>query len=361
MPGASAAARQQRAATTLILPGCVVPRPGAHVYWYAQGRRREGVLIGHDKDGCPVVRTAQGITKTLQMTLDQLTRIDGDAEEPRAWDWLPPGAIVEPLENEADAFKAAMEHMTPPGIRYCEMARAVCARGFELLVVGGAVRDILARTVPHDLDVVTSMPLVRAQPLFEQMYELEITPYLINGFVRIGKPYAFRGRFIDVRAIIEAEDGDEGVIFGSNLLNDYRQRDFACNAVYYDPHNQVLLDPSLRGIEDSLERRLTLIYDAPEPRPQNLAEIGLRFVKFLMRGFRADTALVDTIRTRFLPKLHSMTPPEIREFVRRQFLSKVTNQEREGVLLELERRMRDIGFATFWDELIAPAMARAKP
>lgn len=334
-------------------------RPGARVAWYAEGRRREGVLIGYTGEGAPFIRTDRGITKPLALTLDQVTRVDGVSIEPRAWDCLPPEAIIDPLSHEMDAFDAAMAQMTPPGIRYAEMAEAVWSRGFELFVVGGAVRDVLAEIPPHDLDVVTSMPLARLKPVFEQMYQLAISHHAANGFLRIGRPETFRGRFIDVKAIIHDEAGDTDVIFGVNLLNDFKARDFACNAVYYEPHNRVLLDPSTFGIRDSLERRLTLVYDATERPPKHLAQIGIRFIKFTMRGFRGDTSVTETIRTTFLPNLASMEPREIASYVQRQILNKLAASERQTAVATLEKTMRDIACDKLWLELISPALKRS--
>jgi hypothetical protein len=355
----STIARRQRAAASLNFPAAAVPRPGARVAWFAEGRRREATLIGHLGDGAPYVRTDHDITRALPVTLDQLTRVDPLAEERRAWDYLPAEAIVEPLSHEAAAFEAAMAFMTPPGLRYADMAEAVCARGFELLVVGGAVRDVIAGTRPHDLDVVTAMPLARAKPLFEQMYQLTISHHAVNGFLRIGTPENFRGKFIDVKAIIHDEQGDESAIFGCNLLNDFKQRDFACNALYYEPYNKVLLDPSSRGIADALDRRLTLVYEPEGRPPKQLAQIGIRFLKFLLRGLDGDT-IIDRIRTEFLPKLYSMTPREIGAYVQRQILGKLDPRERDDALAKLENKMRDIACDQLWAELVAPAIQRRR-
>jgi hypothetical protein len=55
----------------VTLPPCLLPRPGEEVVWYSDSTRRNGMLVGHDVNGCPVVGNGFGLTQSLD-SYDQI-------------------------------------------------------------------------------------------------------------------------------------------------------------------------------------------------------------------------------------------------------------------------------------------------
>ena len=74
----------------------------------------------------------------------------------------------------------------PPGPIYLELIEEVWNRGHEIFLVGGTVRDVVAGLRSQDVDLVTSLPLDRAEPLLASMYRHEPSINRERGLVRIG-------------------------------------------------------------------------------------------------------------------------------------------------------------------------------
>lgn len=151
------------------------------------------------------------------------------------------------------------------------VARRLRARGWQAWLVGGAVRDLALGKPPKDVDFATDATPDEVQGSFEHT-------------VAVGKAF---GTIIVVHAGVEAqvttfrsERGHadarrpDAVHFGTSLEDDAARRDFTCNALYLDPLDGVVLDPT--GGLDDLERRVLRTVGAPRER---FAEDGLRLVR----------------------------------------------------------------------------------
>ena len=146
--------------------------------------------------------------------------------------------------------------------------------GFEALLVGGCVRDMLLGVLPKDFDVATD-----ATP--EQVSEVFRRTRLIGRRFRIAH-VRFGREVIEVSTFRRQHEDDgepsvnnrrelrgkdtalsaEGVILRDNawgtIDEDAHRRDFTVNALYYDPLDEVLTD-YLGGLDDLRHRRLKLI------------------------------------------------------------------------------------------------------
>ena len=126
--------------------------------------------------------------------------------------------------------------------------------GFRALLVGGCVRDLLLGAAPKDFDVATD-----ATP--EQVRRLFRRSRMVGRRFKIAHVHYGR-EFVEVstfRKLLAAdEEGDHaahptGLILRDNaygtLDEDAFRRDFTVNALYYDPHDDEILD-FVGGIDD---------------------------------------------------------------------------------------------------------------
>lgn len=167
--------------------------------------------------------------------------------------------------------------------------------GFQALLVGGCVRDLLLGAAPKDFDVVTS-----ATP--EQVRRLFRRSRLVGRRFKIAHVYYGR-EFVEVstfRKLVSAnEDGDHaahptGLILRDNaygtLEEDAFRRDFTVNALYYDPHNEEILD-FVGGMEDLERHRLRCIGNPGERLREDPVRL-LRAMRFQAKlGFDLDDGI----------------------------------------------------------------------
>ena len=124
--------------------------------------------------------------------------------------------------------------------------RAVCmvleSEGFSAYIVGGCVRDILIGREPKDFDVTTS-----AKP--EEIISIFPKTFYENAFGTVGvvfenelqkniievTPFRTEGLYSDKRH-------PDTVVFGNNLDDDLKRRDFTVNAMAYRPADNTFVD-----------------------------------------------------------------------------------------------------------------------
>lgn len=156
-----------------------------------------------------------------------------------------------------------------------DVTRQLQAAGYEALLVGGCVRDLLLGMAPKDYDVAT-----------------DATPEQVAKVFRRSRIIGRRFRIVHVRAgreVIEVttfrrapdDDGDQtehGRILADNewgdLDSDALRRDFTINALYYDPLTNEGID-HVDGLVD-LEGRVLRVIGDPRRR---FAEDPVRMVR----------------------------------------------------------------------------------
>ncbi|MEY4712175.1 MAG: hypothetical protein RIS88_1625, partial [Pseudomonadota bacterium] len=170
--------------------------------------------------------------------------------------------------------------------RAANVVRTLQDAGYEAYIVGGAVRDLLLGLRPKDFDVATDATPEQVKGLFRRAF-------IIGRRFRIVHVVHGRGREHEVievstfrayldNAAAEAVAGNErtskselagmkhavdasGRVLRDNVWGpqdeDATRRDFTVNAMYYDPHTQVVVDYH-GGMEDAKKKRLRMIGDA---------------------------------------------------------------------------------------------------
>lgn len=156
------------------------------------------------------------------------------------------------------------EHgITPDGISYA--AEKVVSRlhqaGFEAYVVGGAVRDLLLGVEPKDFDVATNARPDQVRKVFRRSRTIGRRFQIVH--VMVGpetiEVTTFRGGGRPAR------QNEHGRIMQDNsygsMEQDAARRDFTCNALYYNPARQEIIDFHY-GVDDIRAKRLVMIGDA---------------------------------------------------------------------------------------------------
>lgn len=167
--------------------------------------------------------------------------------------------------------------------------------GFQALLVGGCVRDLLLGAAPKDFDVATD-----ATP--EQVRRLFRRSRMVGRRFKIAHVHYGR-EFVEVstfRKLLAAnEEGDHaahpnGLILRDNaygtLDEDAFRRDFTVNALYYDPHGGEILD-FVGGIDD-IERHCLRCIGNPRERLREDPVRLLRAMRFQAKlGFALDAGI----------------------------------------------------------------------
>lgn len=161
--------------------------------------------------------------------------------------------------------------------------------GFEAHLVGGCVRDILMNRTPKDWDVTTNAKPEDIERIFPNtFYENDYgTVGVVNDDLSAQAgatdptlkvievtPYRIEGKYSDKRH-------PDSVSFATKLEDDLKRRDFAMNAIAYDPIAGVFTDPH-GGAHDIEHKLIRTVGDARE----RFAEDALRIMRAVR--FSAD-------------------------------------------------------------------------
>lgn len=334
---------------TLRIPECPLPRPGDTVVWYANAQMVRGIVKGHDIDGNVLILNQFGSGNTKRY--DEVRLADPFSREPPNWHRLPQGGkLLKPDEATAQRFRKLLNVRIPPGPRYLDLVEEIWSRGFETYVVGGTVRDIVNSIPSNDVDVVTTMPVSRITDIARPMFGERLNPSLENGYLRIGASPASGDPFIDVKVFSDTRSGSKEATFGVDFAQDIAHRDFACNALYYEPVNQVIVDPTGRGVTDCHNKELELVSTCDhEPHK---AKLFIRTVKFMGRGYSATSRTQQIVFGKCKDSLGCMNRGARRGYFKAQIISKHSDPDsRRQALEDFRAQLEKLGMAQIWEDL----------
>jgi poly(A) polymerase len=169
-----------------------------------------------------------------------------------------------PEDNSAPALIPVQSHgIHAEDVSYA--ARKVCTvlqeAGFEAFVVGGAVRDLLAKQPPKDFDVATSATPEEVRRLFRRARIIGRRFKIVH--VMIGPEMIEVSTYRALRDA-DTETDEHGRILHDNVfgtqVEDAVRRDFTVNALYYDPTTQNIVDYH-HGVADLQQKTLRMIGD----------------------------------------------------------------------------------------------------
>jgi len=335
------------------LPNSSLPKQGEGVTWYSHSRRMVGELRGYDSMNRPLVISKNGIPDSTNDIFSIRPLTPTQRIEPN-WTRLPEGGRVETPEPGLElAIQAKLAERMPPGPSYADLMREMYFRGYETYLVGGTVRDFIQGADSNDIDMVTTMPLKSALSLLRSMYFRNYHPNLKKGYVRLGGTPSSGEPFVDIKNFWLGHSGP-GFVFGSEIIDDYTARDFACNAIYYDPVNSQLIDPSGIGINDASTKTLTIVKDLDANPPKIVAELVFRFVKFSLRGYSCSVETMIQMKQTICPTLASMTAAERERFLVRQIINKVPPEQRAEQLQLFKSKMHELELNDAYESFIEP-------
>lgn len=338
----------------LKLPECPIPRPGDTVCWYAGSQLVKGELRGHDRDGRPLVINEFGNPSTKD-SFDAIRLLNPFDRRAPNWAYLSASSkILRPPEHVRERFKEFLRCHIPPGPRPIDLAREIWNRGFEVYLVGGTVRDLLAGHTANDIDLVTTMPLVRCVQITKAMFGFDPSvEKREKGVLCVGGAKDSGDPSIDIKVFSSCLPGTEDAMFGVGFAEDVSHRDFACNAVYYDPINEVLVDPCGRGVEDCANALLDLILIGGDPGQH--AQVLLRFFMFICRGFAPTPATRSAMLTAYAGSFEAMKKQTRIHFFREKVLRKAARlDEKRPLFDQFGSHMKAFGMESIWEKHVAP-------
>lgn len=290
------------------------------------GSHLQGSVQGYDYKGRALL-DVEGKRRTVAH--EQLSLAGPSADRMSVLASLPAGAVVTPPVRLREALNASLDVRVNGTHSAREYMDAFHERGYEVFVVGGGVRDAIRTlnknpqatqqdllAVLNDVDIVTTAP----PPVARQICE-EIAPELDKGGVW-SPPFVEQFGVVLAGGKKAGQSDSEGLdicsmktggsteemrvdpdtgercfptTFGTDLMADATARDFCCNALYYDPYQQAVVDPTLQGIADA-EHELLHPVDMPSRKDPGDPSLSPRFWKFRLRGFRTDGESLAAIR-----------------------------------------------------------------
>jgi len=334
------------------LPDSSLPKQGEHVTWFAQNTIIKGVLKGYDADNRPNIITEFGNPNLTNDIFSIRPTNPNNRIEPN-WNRIPDhGLIKEPDAKLKELIHQKLSERIPPGPSYLELINEMYQRGYETYLVGGTVRDFVQGDKSNDIDLVTTMPLKSSFSLLKSMFS-KFSPNLSQGYIRVGGKPSSGDPFIDIKNFWLGLGGGSR-IYGSEIIDDYTVRDFACNAIYYDPINEQLIDPSGVGISDAETKNLTIVKDLASNTPQSNAQIFIRFIKFSIRGYRCSEETLTRIREEICPLVSTMTNGKRMNYIASQIINKSPVGQKKEYYEKFVDKINEYGLTEIYESLIKP-------
>ncbi len=171
-----------------------------------------------------------------------------------------------------------------------EIIRKLRQNGFEALLAGGCVRDMLLRRPAKDYDVVTNAKPAEVMQLFRRTIEVGVKFGVVIAL--IGEEKVEVATF---RTETDYADGRHpGKVRFATAKEDAARRDFTINAMFYDPLQQQVID--FFGGRGDLKRRIIRTVGKPEDRFGEDFLRMLRAVRFSAQlGFEIEPQTKEAI------------------------------------------------------------------
>lgn len=350
--------RDPVAPSDLIVPACPLPRPGDQVVWYQNAVRYQGTLLGHTPTGKPFIRPRFGLV-SQDLEFDGI-RIENPAQSVGPiWRLLPEGGvIVRPRNQERDHLRMLLRQTVPPGVSHHTFAEEVWRRGFEVFLSRTTAR---AASVPGGpvAEIVTTMPLNRLYRLTLDMYgEKHVTAGELDlpfGRIQLGGLPGAADRYAHVRLFREDGPGTPNAVFGASFAQDLAHSDLACNAVFYDPINEVFIDPSGQGLADSDAEIVRPVCEIDRLPATERAMIGLCIIRCLALDYSIADGCLEKAGA-LVESMSAFTVEELDINIQREVLDHLPdgqdNWERIRTVLNI------LGREDVWDSVLSLCQIR---
>jgi len=280
-------------------------------YW--RGRQgQKGTLIAIGDRGFAMVKFSDGKTETA------------------AWKDLQPVGQINPysLYDKIDSMnvyrisgevqnrlkEVVNQKIGTSNMSYLDLCREVQKRGFNLQIVGGTVRDILAKKKEiKDIDFVFSGNDRELYATVQNINPKWLANSIKNSHLGLCS-FSDGGDVVDITPVHKFSHELNDMAKGWNLYDDASARDLAMNTLQVDPLNGILTDATGKGLKDILDNTIHF----SDVRALKVTPVyTLRAFKFMMRGYNStpetDAAIKDNLRY-----TANLSPHRKERFMRRQ-------------------------------------------
>lgn len=183
-----------------------------------------------------------------------------------------------------------------------DLVQRLQQKGFTTYLVGGCVRDLLSGIPPKDFDIVTNaLPdqvrrSIRGSHVIGRRFRLVLVrrgqhQFEIATFRRASRPEDF----------VEGEDQPVGDNFFGTAEEDALRRDFTCNALFYDPIRDELIDYA-QGLTD-IEQRILRVIGEPE---QRIVEDPIRSLRAIRLSHKLKMQIEPSLKQAILNKAQEL-------------------------------------------------------
>ncbi len=167
--------------------------------------------------------------------------------------------------------------------------------GFEALIVGGAVRDLLLHKTPKDFDLVTDATPARIKKIFRNSYIIGKRFRIVHIF--------FDHRIFEVTTFRSFAEGKTvGNTFGT-IEEDSKRRDFTLNALYYDPEKNQIID-YVGGFKDIQAKKIVPVI----PLKQIFVEDPVRMLRAVKYAASSGFEIPFLLRRKITSSAHLLSP-----------------------------------------------------
>ncbi len=208
--------------------------------------------------------------------------------------------------------------------------------GYQAYLVGGCVRDILLGETPKDFDVATDAHPEEVRDIFRNGRIIGRRFRIVH--VRFGREIVEVTTFrAPHEEMYDENHSDSGMTMSDNIYgnfnDDVQRRDFAMNAIYYQPETNELID-LVDGTGDIAKKLIRTIGD-PEERFREDPVRMLRAVRFRAKlGFSIEPQASIKIK-RVAHLIQDVAPARLFEEILKLFLSGYAVKTLDG-LIDLE-------------------------
>lgn len=166
--------------------------------------------------------------------------------------------------------------------------------GYELYVVGGAVRDMILGKKPKDFDLVSDATPDEVEAMLGDRYRTVPTGKAF-GIITVVMPDGEEYEIAKHREDLGSGRRPEGGVKFSTIDQDVKRRDLTINALYYDIANSEVID-FVGGVKDIQDRNIRAVGSASERFEEDRLRI-LRAVRFAARfDSQLDPEIQRTLR-----------------------------------------------------------------
>ncbi|MGP1415962.1 MAG: polynucleotide adenylyltransferase PcnB [Treponema sp.] len=182
--------------------------------------------------------------------------------------------------------------------------------GYEAYIVGGAVRDLIVGNVPKDFDIATSATPKKIKSIFANSRVIGRRFRLVHVYIA--------NKIYEVSTFRSIKEGSVGNQYGK-IEEDVHRRDFTCNALYYDPVKNLVID-YVDGFRDIKNKNLRAII----PRKVIFLEDPVRLIRAIKYACTTKSKLPFLLRwqiKREAPLLEWVSSSRLTEEINKIFSS----------------------------------------